>query len=73
MQFCFQGIGPFLDKMKPLALMKLAAQCAEYYLESQKQLQRDAVRGLFDKVITLVHNIVCIYRLKFCNLFRLVW
>ncbi|VDK84872.1 unnamed protein product [Litomosoides sigmodontis] len=35
--------------MKPLALMKLAAQCAEYYHESQKQLQRDAVRGLFDK------------------------
>uniref|UniRef100_A0A0R3RFX1 BRO1 domain-containing protein n=1 Tax=Elaeophora elaphi TaxID=1147741 RepID=A0A0R3RFX1_9BILA len=37
------------DKMKPLALMKLAAQCAEYYHESQKQLQRDAVRSLFDK------------------------
>ncbi|VDN82687.1 unnamed protein product [Brugia pahangi] len=37
------------DKMKPLALMKLAAQCAEYYQEAQKQLQRDAVRGLFDK------------------------
>ncbi|KAL3998585.1 Apoptosis-linked gene 2-interacting protein X 1 [Acanthocheilonema viteae] len=37
------------DKMKSLALTKLAAQCAEYYHESQKQLQRDAVRGLFDK------------------------
>ncbi|MCP9260327.1 Apoptosis-linked 2-interacting protein X 1 [Dirofilaria immitis] len=37
------------DKMKPLALMKLAAQCAEYYHEAQKQLQRDTVRGLFDK------------------------
>uniref|UniRef100_A0A915PJX6 BRO1 domain-containing protein n=1 Tax=Setaria digitata TaxID=48799 RepID=A0A915PJX6_9BILA len=37
------------DKMKSLALMKIAAQCAEYYHEAQKQLQRDAVRGLFDK------------------------
>uniref|UniRef100_A0A8R1TL16 BRO1 domain-containing protein n=1 Tax=Onchocerca volvulus TaxID=6282 RepID=A0A8R1TL16_ONCVO len=37
------------DKMKPLALTKLAAQCAEYYHEAQKQLQKDAVKGLFDK------------------------
>lgn len=35
--------------MKPLALVKLAAQCADYYHEAQKQLQRDALRGLFDK------------------------
>ncbi|VDM96515.1 unnamed protein product [Thelazia callipaeda] len=40
------------DKMKPLALVKLAAQCAEYYLEAQKKLQRDSVRGLFDKAWT---------------------
>ncbi|EJD74895.1 apoptosis-linked 2-interacting protein X 1 [Loa loa] len=37
------------DKMKPLALIKLAAQCAENYHEAQKQLQKDVVRGLFDK------------------------
>ncbi|VDK60574.1 unnamed protein product [Gongylonema pulchrum] len=35
--------------MTPLALVKLAAQCAEYYQEAQKQMQRDALRGLFDK------------------------
>lgn len=54
-QFCFKESNHFLDKMKPVALMKLAAQCAEYYHEAQKQLQRDAVRGLFDKVVTVMY------------------
>lgn len=47
--------------MKPLSLVKLAAQCAEYYHEAQKQLQRDAVRGLFDKVVTFVSSLLHVH------------
>ncbi|VDK46269.1 unnamed protein product [Anisakis simplex] len=37
------------DKMKQLALVKIASQCAEFYHEAQKQIHRDTLRGLFDK------------------------
>lgn len=37
--------------MKPSALVKIASQCAEFYQEAQKQLHKDSVRGLFDKVV----------------------
>lgn len=36
--------------MKPAALVKVAAQCAELYREAEKQMRRDTLRGLFDKV-----------------------
>lgn len=45
-------ISSCLDKMKPAALVKISAQCSEYYNEAQKALHRDTVRGTFEKVFS---------------------
>ncbi|GMS88817.1 hypothetical protein PENTCL1PPCAC_10992, partial [Pristionchus entomophagus] len=37
------------DKMKPAALVKIAAQAADFYSEAQKALSKDTVKGLFEK------------------------
>lgn len=38
------------DSMKPSALVKIAAQAADFYLEAQKAMNRDSVKGLWEKV-----------------------
>ena len=37
--------------MKPSALVKISAQCAEFYQDAHKQMTRDVVKGIWDKVI----------------------
>ena len=38
------------DKMNPTALTKISAQAADFYLDAQKAMSRDGVKGMFDKV-----------------------
>lgn len=40
----------FLDKMKPAALVKISAQVGDFYQDAQKAMNRDAVKGLWEKV-----------------------
>ncbi|VDP07123.1 unnamed protein product [Heligmosomoides polygyrus] len=42
-------IKAFKDSMKPSALVKIAAQAADFYLEAQKAMNRDSVKGLWEK------------------------
>ncbi len=36
--------------MKPLLLVKIAAQCSDFYKDAAKQLSREIFKTLFDKV-----------------------
>ncbi|KJH50646.1 BRO1-like domain protein [Dictyocaulus viviparus] len=42
-------IKAYKEKMKPTALVKIAAQAAEFYHDAQKAMNRDVVKGLWDK------------------------
>uniref|UniRef100_A0A0K0DNI0 BRO1 domain-containing protein n=1 Tax=Angiostrongylus cantonensis TaxID=6313 RepID=A0A0K0DNI0_ANGCA len=42
-------IKAYKEKMKPTALVKIAAQTADFYHDAQKAMSRDAVKGLWDK------------------------
>lgn len=37
------------DKMKPALLVKIAAQCGDFYQEAVKQMSREVIKGLWDK------------------------
>ncbi|WKX95147.1 hypothetical protein Q1695_011978 [Nippostrongylus brasiliensis] len=42
-------IKAYKDKMKQSALVKIAAQVADFYLDAQKAMNRDSVKGLWEK------------------------
>lgn len=44
------------DKMKAAALAKIAVGCSDFYQDAQKQLHRDSVKGLFEKVNHILLN-----------------
>ena len=37
------------DQMKPSALVKISAQCAEYYQEALKLMSKDTVKGIWEQ------------------------
>uniref|UniRef100_A0A914GYL8 BRO1 domain-containing protein n=1 Tax=Globodera rostochiensis TaxID=31243 RepID=A0A914GYL8_GLORO len=37
------------DKIKPASLLKIAAQCADFYQDAQKLMNREAVKRIWDK------------------------
>ncbi|CAB3402160.1 unnamed protein product [Caenorhabditis bovis] len=39
----------FKDKMKPASMVKISAQLADFYVEAQKLMNKDIVRGLWEK------------------------
>ena len=43
----------FLDRMKDAIIAKVAAQCEDLYAEALKQMQKETVRTLWDKVVLL--------------------
>ena len=42
--------------MKPQIVAKIAAQCADYYQEAYRQMAREVVKALWEKVIALHHS-----------------
>lgn len=42
--------------MKAAALAKIAVGCSDFYQDAQKQLHRDSVKGLFEKVNHILLN-----------------
>ncbi|PIO53585.1 hypothetical protein TELCIR_25074, partial [Teladorsagia circumcincta] len=43
-------IKAYKDKMKPSALVKIAAQAGDFYQDALKAMNRDAVKGLWEKI-----------------------
>uniref|UniRef100_A0A8R1IJ38 BRO1 domain-containing protein n=1 Tax=Caenorhabditis japonica TaxID=281687 RepID=A0A8R1IJ38_CAEJA len=46
----------YKDKMKATSMVKISAQIAEFYAEAQKLMQKDVVRGVWDKEWSAIVN-----------------
>jgi hypothetical protein len=44
-EFCY-----FPDKIKPGSLLRIAAQCADFYNDAQKLMAKENIRGIWEKV-----------------------